>query len=127
MNKKTSNLLLLGFFLGFFIIGYISFNDALPNDKNKRVYELLKPHFDYVLDPSMSGFSIKYKLTNEKENPPASEVLKRVDEIDKEWGKEHLRLIGNKLEVLDKNKNIVSIINLENEKEVAWVKLFFSK
>ena len=127
MNRKTSNLLLLGFFLGFFVIGYITFKDALPNDKNKRVYELLKPHFDYVLDPSMSGFSIKYKLTNEKENPPASEVVKRVDEIDKEWGKEHLRLIGNKLEVLDKNKNIISIINLENEKEVTWVKLFFNK
>jgi len=127
MNKKISNLLLAGFFIGFFIIGYISFNDSMPEDKNKRVYELLKPHFDYVLDPSMSGFSIKYKLTDDKETPPASEVLKRVDEIDKQWGKTHLILNGNILEVLDNNKNIVSKIELKNQEEITWVKHFFNK
>lgn len=127
MNKKMSNLILLGFFIGFFVIGYVAFNNSLPQEKNKRVYELLKPHFQYILDPSMSGFTIKYKLTGDKETPPASEVFKRVDEIDKMWGSEHLQLKGNSLEILDKNKKVISIINLNDDKEIAWVKSFFNK
>ncbi|PLY09515.1 MAG: hypothetical protein C0626_11125 [Arcobacter sp.] len=127
MNKRVSNLLLLGFFIGFFVIGYISFNDAIPQEKNKRVYNLLKPHFKYVLDPSMSGFTIKYKETGEKEKPPASEVFKRVDELDKEWGKDHLQLKDNRLEVVDNNKKVISVIILNDEKEIAWIKHFFNK
>ena len=127
MNKKMSNLILLGFFIGFFVIGYVAFNNSLPQEKNKRVYELLKPHFEYILDPSMSGFTIKYKLTGDKETPPASEVLKRVDELDKKWGSEHLQLKGNSLEILDNNKKVISIITLNDEKELTWVKAFFNK
>jgi hypothetical protein len=75
----------------------------------------------------MSGFTIKYKLTGDKETPPASEVLKRVDELDKKWGSEHLQLKGNSLEILDNNKKVISIITLNDEKELTWVKSFFNK
>lgn len=127
MDKRVSNLLLAGFFIGFFFIGYIAFNDSMPEDKNKRVYELIKPHLPYTVDPSMSGFSIKYKITGEKESPPASEVLKRVDELDKQWGIDHLRLTGQKLEILDKNKKVIAIIVLQSAEEMAWVKKFYNK
>jgi phage shock protein PspC (stress-responsive transcriptional regulator) len=33
MTKKTSNLLLIGFFIGFFIIGYIALTKAMPEEK----------------------------------------------------------------------------------------------
>ena len=127
MTRKTSNLLLLGFFLGFFAIGYVAFKDAMPEDKNKRVYEELKQYFPYTMVQRLGGFSIVDKVTGEKEKPPASEVLKRIDEIDKEWGAKYLNLKGTSLEILDKNKKVVGVIKLQNQEEINWVKKFFNK
>ena len=127
MSKKTSNLLLLGFFIGFFAIGYVAFKDAMPEDKNERVYEALKPYFPYTVEQRLGGFTIIHKPSGDKEKPPASEVLKRIDAIDKAWGKTHLQLKGTELLVVDKNSKIVGKIQLQNEKEVYWVKSFFGK
>ncbi len=127
MSKKTSNLLLLGFIVGFFIMGYVAFNKALPETKNERVYELLKPHFPYTIKQRLGGFTIIYKEGDHKEKPPASEVFKRIDEIDKAWGKDFLKLENNNLQILDKNKKVIAQIVLQNQDEINWVKTFFKK
>lgn len=127
MTKKTSNLLLIGFFIGFFIIGYIALTKAMPEEKNERVYALLQPYFPYELEQRLGGFTIVYKLTGDKEKPPASEVFKRVDELDKAWGKEFLSVKNNQLNILDKEKKIIATITLQNKAELEWVKQFFNK
>lgn len=124
MSKKASNLLLLGFFIGFFVIGYISFQDAMPEHKNHRVYELLKPHFPYTIKQRLGGFTIIHK-NGQEEKPPASEVFKRVDEIDKQWGISHLKLQENTLLILDDKQQVKAKLMLQNQEEIAWVKQFF--
>lgn len=127
MTRKTSNLLLAGFLVGFFAIGYVAFQGAMPEDKNKRVYTQLKEYFPYTLERRLGGFTIVDKVTGTKEKPPASEVLKRVDEVDKEWGIQHLNLKGSSLEILDKNKKVIKVIKLQTQEEITWVKHFFNK
>lgn len=127
MSKKASKLLLWGFFLGFFVIGYIALTKAMPEAKNERVYALLQPHFPYTLEQRLGGFTIVYKLTGDKEKPPASEVFKRVDELDKAWGKEFLQLQNNQLKILNTQKEVIVTIPLESKDELLWVKNFFSK
>jgi hypothetical protein len=91
------------------------------------VYALLQPYFPYELEQRLGGFTIVYKLTGDKEKPPASEVFKRVDELDKAWGKEFLSVKNNQLNILDKEKKIIATITLQNKAELEWVKQFFNK
>ncbi|MFA7084782.1 MAG: hypothetical protein WC141_09625 [Arcobacteraceae bacterium] len=124
MNLKSKNLLLIGFLAAFFFIGFIAFKDAMPEDKNKRVYSVIKLYLPYTYERSLSGFNIVNKKTGEKEQPPASEALKYMDKLDKEWGKEFLKLDGNTLIILDDNKESLKQIEITPE-EKAWVQSFF--
>lgn len=124
MKTKSNNLLLLGFLVGFFIIGYIAFKDALPQDKNKRVYSIIQPYLPYTIEKRLGGFTIIDKKTGDKEKPPASEALKFMDTLDKKWGKEFLKLDGNVLIIHDANKQIIKQLEISSE-EKKWVEIFF--
>jgi hypothetical protein len=124
MSKKNNNLLLLGFLVGFFIIGYVAFKDALPQDKNQRVYSTIQPYLPYIIEKRLGGFTIIDKKTGDKEKPPASEALKFMDTLDKRWGKQFLKLEGNVLMILDENKQIIKQLELTPE-EKSWTQNFF--
>lgn len=124
MKKKQTNYLFLGFLAIFFLIGYVSFKDALPEEKNQRVYSLIQPHLPYTVERRLGGFTITDKLTGEKEKPPASESMKFMDKLDKQWGKEFLQLKGDELVILNRQKEVMQTISLSS-KEKAWVKYFF--
>lgn len=124
MSKKNNNLLLLGFLVGFFIIGYVSFKDALPQEKNQRVYTMLQPYLPYTIEKRLGGFTIIDKKTGDKEKPPASEALKFMDSLDKQWGKTHLKLQDNVLAILDDSQEIIKQFEITPE-EKKWVENFF--
>ncbi|MGD9554051.1 MAG: hypothetical protein AB7D96_01115 [Arcobacteraceae bacterium] len=124
MKTKNSNLLLLGFLVGFFIIGFISFQNAMPEAKNERVYSILKPYLPYTVEKRLGGFTVVDKKTDEKTKPPASEALKYMDSLDKQWGKEFLKLQGNVLMILDANKQPIKQFEITSE-EKKWVENFF--
>ncbi len=125
MSKKMSNLLMLGFFLGFIIIGALAMKESMPATKDKRVYKALKAYMPYDLEKRIGGFYIVTKMTGDKEKPPASEVMIRLDELEKEWGKSHLKLENETLIILDDEKKIVKKLILNDHLEVKWVKEFF--
>jgi len=125
MSKTTSNLLLLGFFLGFLIIGGLAMKDSMPADKDKRVYAAMKPYMPYELEKRIGGFYIVTKMTGDKEKPPATEVMIRLDELEKEWGKTHLKLEGQTLVILDDKSKVVKKLELNDHLEVKWIKDFF--
>lgn len=124
MKSTNKNLLLLGFLAAFFFIGFIAFQDAMPEDKNKRVYSIIKPYLPYTYERSLNGFNIIDKKTGDKQKPPASEALKYMDSLDKQWGKEFLQLNGDVLIILDSNKNVLRQLQI-TPKERAWVESFF--
>jgi len=125
MSKTVSNLLLLGFFVGFIIIGGLALKENMPEEKDKRVYAALKPFMPYELEKRIGGFYIVTKMTGEKEKPPATEVMIRLDELEKEWGLTHLKLEGDNLLILDDSKKVQNKIKLNDHIEKKWVKVFF--
>lgn len=126
MNKKHIYILLLIFFFTFLIIGSITVINNMPNEKNERVYSLLKEYIPYKLEKRVGGFSILLKETGQKENPNSADVMKRLEELEKNWGKAHLRLQNNYLIILDDNKKEIKKIKLNSELEINWVKDFFN-
>ncbi|QKF73810.1 hypothetical protein AFAEC_1653 [Aliarcobacter faecis] len=124
MSKNSKNLLLIGFVVIFFIVGFIGFKDALPENKNHRVYTILQEYFPYNLEKRTGGLAIVYKDGREKEKPSNAEIFHITDKLEKEWGKEYLKLENSVLIILDKDKKELRKIELSSD-EIIWIKQFF--
>ena len=73
--------------LYFFVVGFIGFKDSLPENKNERVYGILKEYLPYTIEKRTGGLAIVYKDGREKEKPKNSQIFHITDKLDKEWGK----------------------------------------
>ncbi len=121
----TKHLLPFALAAGLLFFGYQAYDAAKPEKREKRVYEELKVYIPYKIEKRVGGLSIISTLNDTKEKPPATQVYKRLDQLEKIWGKEHLRLDGEDLLVLDKDKKTLKIIKLENVEEMLYIKNFF--
>ncbi len=110
---------------GLLFFGYIAYQDAKPAAKEKRIYEELKPFIPYTLQKRVGGLSIVNRLNDNVEKPPASQVYRRLDQLEKMWGKEHLIVEGDELIVLDSNKKILKKISINSDKEREYIRDFF--
>ncbi len=122
---KISNLILVGLMIGFFLLGYNTLQDSKPQAKSERIYKELKQYMPYVVEQRVGGFNIVSKITGEKEKPPSTELYKRLDQLEKMWGKEFLSIEGKYVIVKDKNKNIIGKVKIELPTEKMWVNSFF--
>ncbi|WP_455756370.1 hypothetical protein [Sulfurimonas sp.] len=123
MNAKKG--LFLGVLFAFFALGIVSMQRAVPNAKEDRIYSAVKIYSPYKLEKRMGGLTIVNTQTGIKEKPSAEEVLHRIDELDKEWGKSHLKVQNNDLIVMGENNQMIVKIFIETEKERAFLKTFF--
>ncbi len=121
MNKP----LLIAFSIAFFLLTFLLFVKGQPEFREKRIYHLLKPHIPYTIEKKMSGLYIKDQRSGEKIEPNNAEVYNVLDNLEKDWGKSHLRLHNDKLTVLDDNNKTVETILLQNEKERGYIHHFF--
>lgn len=122
MKKK---LLLFAFFAIFMFLGINALKEGMPSPKNERVYLLLEKHMPYTLEKRVGGYSIVSNETKVKEKPPAKDLFLRLEQLEKQWGKEFLKLDNDILIVLDKNKNEILKIELLTKEEKTWVKEYF--
>lgn len=122
---KSKNLLIVAFFAIFMFLGLEALRQGMPSDKNERVYTILQKHMPYIVEKRAGGFSIKSKITGIKEKPPAKDIFLRLEQLEKLWGKEFLKLQNNTLSILDKNKKEITKIILKTEDEKNWVKEYF--
>lgn len=84
----------------------------------------MKEYLPYTIEKRTGGLAIVYKDGREKEKPKNSQIFHITDKLDKEWGKDNLRLDGNILIVLNKDKQELKRVDL-NSQELVWVKEFF--
>ncbi len=122
---KLSGYFIIGLTILFFVLGFQALQDAQPQHHNKRIYKELKKYIPYYLEKRVGGFSILSKNDNIKEKPPIDQVFARLDQLEKGWGKDALKIINNDLIVMDNNGTQISKILLQTEEEKQWVKIFF--
>ncbi len=126
MSKNTKAYLITAFIAVFFVVGFFAFKEALPEDKNQRVYNILKPYLPYELEKRLGGLTIIYKDGREKEKPKSANIFLITDEIDKEWGREYLRVKNGILEILDRDKSVIKSVEV-SQSELAWLRSFFGE
>ncbi len=112
--------------LAFFLIAFVTLMQSQPEKRDRYVYTQLKPYIPYRIEKKMSGLRIRDTRTGEKIEPANTEVYHVLDRLEKQWGKRHLRLEGMQLIVRDDKNATLATIPLQNEKQRAWVRHFFS-
>ena len=122
---KSRDLLFFAFVGVFVLFAIFTLKDAMPEKKEVRIYKLIQKHIPYYLEKRLSGLSIVNKTNGKKEEPSAAVVMKRFDELQKEWGERHLKVDGNRIVVYDDNGVVVDNIELKNEKEKRFVYEFY--
>lgn len=111
--------------VAFLVMGIVSMKRAMPEDKEERIYKAIKIYSPYQLEKRMGGLTILDSRDEEfKEKPSAAELLHRLDELDKEWAKEHLSIENNTLLITRENNSTVEV-SIETPKERAFLKSFF--
>lgn len=123
MNAKRG--LFIGMLFAFFVLGFIAIQKATPNEKPHRIYKEIKIYSPYKFEKTMGGLAIVDKRTGIKEKPDAADALYRMDELDKQWGKKHLKIVENDVVVLGDNNQTITKIFIEEKKERTWLNKFF--
>lgn len=123
MNAKKG--IILGVVFASLILGMLSIQRAMPEAKEDRIYNEIKLYSPYKLEKRMGGLTIINKSTGEKEKPSSEEVLLRMDELDKQWGKKHLRVEHNDLIIMGENNQTMVKIYIETKKEREFLRRFF--
>ncbi len=125
MKPTMKKGLIFGFFTAFLILGIVTMQRSMPNHKEQRVYKIIKPFMPYTLEKYLGGVAIINTTTGTKEKPSAAETFHRLDELEKEWGKTHLKVVENDLIILSDTGVEVKKVFIQNEKERTWLLSFY--
>lgn len=123
MNIKQG--LIFGLIAAFLIMGALAMKRAAPDAKEERIYKEIKVYSPYKLEKRIGGLAIVDSRDGTKEKPSAADSLHRLDELDKKWGKEHLRVEGNQVLIIGENNQSIAKIFIENKRERDFLKSFF--
>jgi hypothetical protein len=111
---------------GFLRIGITAFLESQPEAKNKRVYQEVIKYSPYYIDKRVGGLNIKSREDEDfKEKPDNIQVFHRLDELEKAWGKTHLKLENSQLVILDDNGTTLSTFPLQGQDEIDFVHRFY--
>ncbi len=115
----------IGLISAFLILGFVSMKRAMPVAKEDRIYKAIKVYSPYKLEKRIGGLTIVDSRDGRKEKPNAADVLLRLDELDEEWGKKHLKIEKDVVVVFGDNNQSIAKIYIQTPKESAWVKKFY--
>ncbi|MBT6327402.1 MAG: hypothetical protein HOJ28_02390 [Candidatus Thioglobus sp.] len=124
-SMSTKNLIFLSLIAGFILLGINALVESKPQPKSERIYNAIKPYIPYRLDKTLTGYAIISTKTQAKEKPPASQLWKRLDQLEQIWGEQHLKIENNVLIVLDDHNQTIATIPIKAMTERQWLISFF--
>ena len=100
----------------FFLVA-VAFIIGKPPYRDKRIYPLVRQYTPYKIEKTLGGLRIVRKDNPKfKEEPDAMHFYQRLEALEREWAKNHLKLNDNNLQIVDDNGSIVKNIKLKNAK-----------
>ena len=112
--------------VAFFGLGISAFMQSKPSTKNERVYTTVKKYSPYYTEQRIGGIQIMSKEDAEfKDKPDNMKLFKRLDELEREWAKTHLKLENNVLIILDNNETQQATLPLNTQEEIDFTHTFY--
>jgi len=117
--------LVIALSLGFALIAVNAFLGSKPSEK-APIYNSIKPYSPYYLDKRFGGLQIMSKLDPQfKEKPDNMEVFHRLEFLEREWGKQHLKIENNQLIILDNNNSILATVPISTKEDRTFIHKFY--
>jgi hypothetical protein len=117
--------LIIALGIGFLLLGFNAYQQAKPAPK-APIYKEIKKFSPYYIDKRFGGLQIMSRIDPEfKEKPNNIEVFHRLEFLEKEWGKKHLKIKDNSLNILDNNSSVVKTIPLSNRDNISFLHNFY--
>ena len=111
--------------LGLILMSVIAFQKGKPTPK-APIYKEVKEYSPYYLDKRFGGLQIMSKHDKEfKEKPVNVEVFRRLEYLEKAWGKEHLKIVENQLSILDENGSNLTTIPIKSQEDNNFLHTFY--
>ena len=124
--KNFSKYLPIALFISFFLFGLSVFLDSRPTPKNERVYKIVKEFSPYYIEKRFGGLEILSKQDKEFKEKPSNEMFfKRYEELEREWGKKHIRIEDNQVVILDDNQKKLKSFELKNSNEREFLYKYY--
>jgi len=110
---------------GFTFVTLVAYKEAKPLPK-APIYKEIKKYSPYYMEKRFAGLQIRSKLDDKfKEKPTNMEVFHRMEELNKEWAKIHLKRVEKTIVVSDENGTEVANIPISTKKDDAFIHSFF--
>jgi hypothetical protein len=111
--------------LGLIFMSIIAFQQGKPTPK-APIYKEVKKYSPYYIDKRFGGLQIMSKSDKEfKEKPKNIELFRRLDYLEKAWGKNHLKVVENQLTILDDNGTIITSVSVTNQEDINFLHTFY--
>jgi len=102
-----------------------AFQQARPAPK-APIYKEVKKYSPYYIDKRFGGLQLMSKTDEDfKEKPTNMEVFHRLEFLEKEWAKTHLKVENSQLLVLDDNKTEITTITISNNEDEKFIHSFY--
>ncbi len=121
MSRK----MFIGLIFIFVFLSAVTFITSMPQPKNARIDAALKPYMPFVLQKELKGLTILNTKTGTIYKPKLNDVYKRLDQLEQQWGKKHLRLTNDILSVVNDQNKTIKNIQIKTKKEASFVHRFF--
>jgi hypothetical protein len=123
--EKYSKYLIFALAIGFFLIGFNVYQEAKPTPK-APIYKEIKKYSPYYLEKRFGGLEILSKNdSNFKEKPSNMELFHRMEALEKDWGKKHLKIEKDILIISDNNKTTLTKIPIKNQMDKDFIHKFY--
>jgi hypothetical protein len=103
----------------------VAFQQAKPTPK-APIYKKVREYSPYYIDKRFGGLQLMSKTDeNFKEKPTNMEVFHRLEYLEKEWAKKHLKLLDKKLIVMDNNGTEITSIPISTNQDEQFIHSFY--
>jgi len=103
----------------------IAFQQAKPTQK-APIYKEVQKYSPYYLDKRFGGLQIMSKTDEKfKEKPTNMEVFHRLEYLEKEWAKTHLKIVENQVIISDNNGTEVVKLPIKTKEDSSFLHSFY--
>ena len=117
--------LIFGLMFAFLVMGVLAMQRALPDKKSERIYQQILLYSPYKMEKRIGGLTIIDNRDGRKEKPSAAEVMHRMDELQVEWGKGHLKVESGDLIIIGENNQTVAKVFIETDEERKFLQEYY--
>jgi hypothetical protein len=124
--KNLNKILPIALFLAFFIFGLNVFMQSRPTSKNARVYKIVKEFSPYYIEKRFGGLEILKKDDKEfKEKPSNEAFFKKFEELEREWGKKHIKIENSSAIIVDNSGKELKRFKIKNRDERDFLARYY--